>query len=157
LEQVNSKEGPDWKVWDQPNDYPSQGFRAFWAAEAARTQGDEAFERYHFKLLDVKHIEKADIADLKVLSDAAESAGLDVVRFKNDMTDRRLLSRLVEDHTYAQTLGIFGTPTLVFPNKKAVFVKISETPSAADGSTFFQEVWNVANRPFVQELTWPNP
>ena len=157
MEQVNSKEGPDWKVWDQPDDFPSQGLRSFWAAEAARIQGDEAFERYHFKLLDVKHIEKADIADLQVLSDTAESAGLDVVRFKRDMTDRRLLSRLIEDHTYAQTLGIFGTPTLVFPGKKAVFVKISEIPSVADGLTLFRETLNFANRPYVQELKRPNP
>ena len=39
LEQVNSGRGPDWKLWEQPADHPSQGLLAFHAAAAARNQG----------------------------------------------------------------------------------------------------------------------
>ncbi|HEU5431193.1 MAG TPA: DsbA family protein, partial [Thermomicrobiales bacterium] len=43
LEQVNSAEGPDWKLWEQPDNFRSRGLPAFRAAEAARQQGEEAF------------------------------------------------------------------------------------------------------------------
>ncbi len=38
LEQVNSQQEPEWKIWEQPEDYPSRGIHAFRAAEAARQQ-----------------------------------------------------------------------------------------------------------------------
>ncbi|MDP9472752.1 MAG: hypothetical protein M3Q71_19155, partial [Chloroflexota bacterium] len=48
LEQVNSAEGPEWKLWEQPDSHRSRGRVAFQAAIAARNQGDEAFERFHW-------------------------------------------------------------------------------------------------------------
>ena len=52
LEQTNNKQGEDWRIWEQPDDYPSRGLPAFRAAEAARLQGEEAYERMHFALLE---------------------------------------------------------------------------------------------------------
>ena len=57
LEQVNSVEGPEWKLWEQPADYKSRGRGAFHGAIAARNQGDDAFERFHLALLKAKHVE----------------------------------------------------------------------------------------------------
>src|SRR6185437_10838347 len=63
LEQVNSAEGPDWKLWEQPEGYRSRGLPAFRAAEAARRQGDEAFAAIHVALLRARHEDGADIAE----------------------------------------------------------------------------------------------
>ncbi|GIW03921.1 MAG: hypothetical protein KatS3mg059_0541 [Thermomicrobiales bacterium] len=57
LEQVNSGEGPDWKLWEQPSDFKSRGRDAFHAAIAARQQGEDAFQRFHYALLDLKHVQ----------------------------------------------------------------------------------------------------
>jgi hypothetical protein len=47
LEQANNEQGPQWKIWEQPEDCPSRGLRAFWAAEAAQRQGEAVFDRFH--------------------------------------------------------------------------------------------------------------
>ena len=51
LEQVNQKHGPDWKLWEQPETYPSRGRLSWKGAEAARQQGPAAFERFLVGLL----------------------------------------------------------------------------------------------------------
>ena len=66
-----------------------------------------------------------------------------------------MLERLAEDHLYAtESLGIFGTPTLVFPDRPPLFVKMQSPPGTAEESvTLFQEVRQFAvNRLNVTEL-----
>ena len=129
LEQVNSKEGPDWKIWEQPEDYHFRGFLALRAGEAARRQGKEAFERFHLALLRARHEDRRDIADRDVLVDVATSVGLDAARFREDLADRSLVEKIVQDHTEAvEQHGVFGTPTFVFPNGASAFLKILRTP-----------------------------
>ena len=50
LEQVNSPEGPEWKLWEQPDDFVSRGLYAFRGAEAAKLQGSDHFLNFHFAL-----------------------------------------------------------------------------------------------------------
>ena len=88
LEQVNSEQGPRWKIWEQPTTYPSRGLRAFWAAEAARLQGEEAFDSFHVALLRARHKQNRDIADIAALIEVAENVGLDLTQFQNDITNR---------------------------------------------------------------------
>jgi predicted DsbA family dithiol-disulfide isomerase len=141
LEQINSKQGSDWKLWEQPDDYPSRGRNAFHAAEAARSQGEQAFDAFHYALLRARHVDKRNIADLEVLSEVAESVGVDVKQFREDIGDRRLLKRLSEDHTFAvDTLGVFGTPTLIFPKRKAVFLKMTPPPNPEESVAVFEDV-----------------
>ena len=61
LEQVNSPEGPDWKLWEQPDDYVSRGFNAFRGAEAAKLQGPDHFLNYHYSILEARHVEDKNI------------------------------------------------------------------------------------------------
>ena len=132
LEQANrsNKEGePDWRLWDQPDDYPSRGLWALRAGEAARNQGPALYDRYHRALLRARHEEKRDIADMGVLRELAEQSGLDVERFQSDMADRRLQKRISLDHTRAvRELNVFGTPTLVFGGDQAAYVKTLPPP-----------------------------
>ena len=157
LEQINNSQGPQWKIWEQPNDYVSRGLRAFWAAEAARRQGEDAFNRFHITLLRERHEHHRDIADVNTLVEVAESIGLEMTRFEKDLVDRQLLTRLAEDHTFAaETLGIFGTPTLVFPERQVIFLKMSSPPPREECLSTFTEIHHLADRRrFIQEIKRP--
>ena len=157
LEQVNNKQGSQWKIWEQPEDYPSRGLRAFRAAEAARCQGEAAFGSFHIALLRARHEQHQDIADISTLIQVAESIDLEMTQFQKDLGDRQLLVRLAEDHTFAvETLGVFGTPTLVFPERRAVFLKMSSPPLPEDSLAVFAEVQQLAERRhYIQEIKRP--
>ncbi len=159
LEQTNSQQGPEWKIWEQPEDYPSRGLRAFWAAEAARRQGEAVFSSFHFALLRARHEERRDIADMSTLIQVAESVDLEMTQLKQDLGDRQLLAKLAEDHTFAvETLGIFGTPTLVFPERQAIFLKMSQPPSPEESLPAFTELRPlVERRRYIQEIKRPQP
>jgi len=157
LEQVNSQQGAQWKIWEQPEDYPSRGLRAFWAAEAARRQGEATFSCFHIALLRARHEQRRDIADMNTLIEVAESADLEMTQFQKDLSDRQLLARLAEDHTFAvETLGVFGTPTLVFPERQAIFLKMSPLPSPEECLSVFTELRQLAERrQYIQEVKRP--
>ena len=157
LEQVNSQQGPEWKLWEQPEDYVSRGGNAFRAAEAARRQGEAAFEAFHMALLRARHEDRRDIADTRTLAEVAESVGLDPERFRRDLADDRTLSGLARDHTYAtETLKVFGTPTLVFAGRQAVFLKMAPPPSPDESAAVFAEVRQIAEgRQSIREIKRP--
>ena len=154
LEQVNSEQGPQWKIWKQPEAYPSRGLLAFRAAEAARQQGETAFASFHSALLRARHKQHQDIADIGTLTEVAKSIDLEMDRFQKDIGNRKLLTKLGEDHTFAvETLGIFGTPTLVFPERQAIFLKLSSPPPPEESLSVFTELHNLAGqRRYIQEI-----
>ncbi len=154
LEQVNSQQGPQWKIWEQAEDYASRGLRAFRAAEAARCQGEDAFDRFHISLLRAKHEQHRDIADVNTLFDVAESINLEMAHFRKDLADRRLLARLADDHSFAvESLGVFGTPTLVFAQRQVIFLKMSAPPPPEESLDVFTELYNlIERRRYIQEI-----
>jgi len=156
LEQANGKQGPEWKIWEQPEEYPSRGLRAFWAAEAARRQGETAFASFHIALLRARHEKHRIIADRKTLIEVAESVDLEMTQFQKDISDRQLLDKLAEDHTFAvETLGVFGTPTLVFPGRQAIFLKMSPPPPE-ESLAIFTKLYNLAEQTrCIQEIKRP--
>jgi len=156
LEQVNSQQGSQWKIWEQSEDYPSRGLHAFWAAEAARCQGEVTFGSFHIALLRARHEQRRDIADMNTLIEVAESVDLEMTQFQKDLGDRRLLAKLAEDHTFAvETLGVFGTPTLFFPERQAIFLKMSP-PSPEESLSVFTELRHlVEGRRYIQEVKRP--
>lgn len=157
LEQVNSAEGPEWKLWEQPDSQRSRGRPAFQAAIAARKQGDAAFERFHDALLRAKHEDGKDHGKRQTLRAVAEEAGLDLDAFDRDSSDRSLLPVIGTDYTEArERYGAFGTPTIVFPNGEAMYVKFLPPPPAEDAVSLFEQFVTVArDRPFV--LEWKRP
>ena len=156
LEQVNNKQGSQWKIWEQPEDYPSRGLRAFWAAEAARCQGETAFDSFHMALLRARHEQRRDIADKDTLIEVAESVDLMMAQFQDNLSDRQLLAKLAEDHTFAvESLGIFGTPTLVFPERQAIFLKMSSPPLDECLAVFTELRRIVERRRYIQEIKRP--
>ena len=55
LEQVNSKEGPEWKSWEQGDPTERRSLLSQMAAEAARRQGPELYDKFHLALLTARH------------------------------------------------------------------------------------------------------
>ncbi|MGH2560658.1 MAG: DsbA family protein [Thermomicrobiales bacterium] len=157
LEQVNSPEGPEWKLWEQPPEHRSRGRAAFHAALAARNQGEDAFERFHFALLQSKHDAGNDHGQRTTIMAAAEEADLDLARFEQDLDDRSLLSRIGDDYTHGrEEHGIFGTPTFVFPHGEAAYLKMLPAADPGEALPIFEEfVRTVRDRPFISEFKRP--
>ena len=94
---------------------------------------------------------------MNTLIKVAESAGLEMKQFQRDLGDVGLLDRLAEDHTFAvETLGIFGTPTLIFPERQAIFLKMSPPPPPEECLPIFNELRLLAEqRRYIQEVKRP--
>ena len=156
LEQINNVQGPEWKLWEQPDEYRSRGLWAFRAGEAAKLQGDEAFERFRMALLRARHVDKRDIADKAVLMETARESGLDLERFQRDLADRSLMARIGEDYNRGvEDHGIWGTPTLVFDDGHSAYLKMRPAPPVEDSTRVFEELRDVINRPYVIEIKRP--
>ena len=160
LEQVNSKEGPDWKVWDHPQREQSRSLLALWAAEAARRQGTEAFERFHLALLTARHggDGRIPLNEIAPMLDVAETSSLDVAKFQRDLNDKGLLDNVARDHTEAtQDYGVFGTPTFIFESGNAVYLK-SFIPPVEESIEFFHHfIGLMSERSYLGELKRPQP
>jgi predicted DsbA family dithiol-disulfide isomerase len=157
LEQVNSTQGPEWKLWEQSDEYKSRGLWAFRGGEAARQQGQMAFERFHISLLWARHVKNRDIADRGVLIEVARGAGLDADRFRQDLSNRNLMKRVGEDYTRGvEEHGIWGTPTLVFNGRHAAYLKLRPAPPPEESVKLFEELFDIiAGRPYVIEIKRP--
>jgi predicted DsbA family dithiol-disulfide isomerase len=157
LEQVNSAEGPEWKLWEQPDTHRSRGRPAFQAAIAARKQGDDAFDRFHIALLRAKHEDGKDHGRPEVLTEVAERVGLDMDQFRRDLADRSLLPLIGRDYTEARDrFGVFGTPTFVFPNDQAAYLKLLPAPPEEETMAVFEDfVRSARDRPYLLELKRP--
>jgi len=158
LEQVNSKEGSDWKIWDQPDDYPFRGFPALKAGEAARRQGVEGFDRFHIALLRARHEDRKNIADVEVLLEIARNSNLDSARFREDIGDPLITKKIVDDYTEAvEQHGVFGTPTFLFPNGASAFLKMVRPPEeeAPDLLRLLSEL--IGKWTYVGEVKRPQP
>jgi len=160
LEQMNSKEGPDWKVWEQPDTYESRSLLSLRAGEAARLQGTQLFERFHLALLTARHGGDGRIAlnHAEPLVEVARNSGLDLGRFEDDLADPALLENVARDHTEAVKVhGVFGTPTFLFESGNSVYLK-SFIPPPEDSVQFFEHfVALMADRSYVGELKRPQP
>ena len=160
LEQVNSDAGPDWKLWEQPENFSSRGLEMFRGALAAWQQDqDEKFEQFHQLVYRARHGEYTIDDKQPSVRQIAETVGFDMNRFDQDMTDRSLLARIGEDYEYArQQLGVFGVPTLVFENDEAAYIKLLPKPEANEAVQIWDEVSKtIVDRPNIYEIKRPTP
>ena len=124
LEQQNSKEGDDWKVWEQGADYESRGMLAHRAGVAARNQDGDLPGEFVLALLKARHVDLVDLRERDVVLKVARDTGLDMERFEADLDSPETINTIAADHEEAAAEGIFGTPTYVFPDAKPAFLKM---------------------------------
>ena len=160
LQQANSKEDPEWKVWNRQNRSETRSMVAAVAGEAALRQGRDAHSKFHLALLTARHGpgERAALNDEEIVVGIAVEAGLDEARFRDDMKDEALMRKVGLDHTEAvEQHGVFGTPTFVFDNGHSVYLK-SFIPSEEESVAFFGHFLGMMrDMPFVGELKRPQP
>lgn len=83
------------------------------AALAALAAGkQDKFWEYHDKLFAEKKIEQSSFERI------ANSLGLDLIKFREDMQSTELINHLRSDMTEAQQNGITGTPTIFINGRK---------------------------------------
>ena len=158
LEQVNAPD-PDFKVWEQPNDGTSSTLRSFQAFHAAQQQGEELFRRFHAALFRKRHEEGRNLSRQQVLESAAEEAGLDLERFREDLASDEVFDVIRRDYTEGKAEHeVFGTPTIVFENGTGAYLKLNYMDMPADPVAFFHEFVSVVRyRPSVIEIKRPRP
>ena len=155
LTQVNSKDD-GWTVWDAPPTERVRGRLAFEAAEAARRQG--RFDQMHRALLDARHRDRLDLDDDAIIERVASETGLDLERFRRDLADPSVLDALASDHLGGVTEhGVFGTPTFVFADGAAAYVRLGEPAGEKDGAVevFDRLVAVAASEPRILEIKRP--
>ena len=160
LAQVNSKEGEDFKVWEQPGalDGTDPTLLAHRAGLAAKRQGQQAFESFFMSLLRARHEEKKDLNDMAVIDEALAASGIDDGRFREDLMDPDLLRELGESHTKAvEEYGAFGVPTYVFPSGHSAFIKMF-IPPAEEAVEMYDSLMKVAaDFKYLGEMKRPQP
>jgi predicted DsbA family dithiol-disulfide isomerase len=158
LEQQNNQEDENFRIWEQ-RDYPSRGVLALVASKATLKQGDSSFFKFHRATFEALHDEGEDIADGKVIMDIAEKVGLDVGKFGQDMNRDETWHAVGEDHTESKTkYNVFGVPTLIFGQGKAVYVKLQAIPESKEEQvSLFNMVYHTGvKRPYLLELKRPD-
>ena len=103
----------------------AKGIPAFKSAIAARAQGEEAYNRYRLALQRARHEDGLQVDDPRTQLEAARRSGIDVTRFEQDLGSADL-APLAQEHEEAVRRGVFGVPTLIWPEGRSYYVKITE-------------------------------
>ena len=158
MAQINSKEGPEWKAWEQTEDSATLGLLAMTAGEAALRQGKKSFEAFQLTLLTARHVDRKDLSNPDVILEAAESSGLDMARFREDWADKSILQDLGDSHNKAvEEYGVFGVPTFIFPDGTSAFLKIYPPPDE-EAVEMFEAVSGVMGKwKYIGEVKRPQP
>jgi predicted DsbA family dithiol-disulfide isomerase len=155
LEQVNAVD-PTFKLWEQPNDGSSSSLRSFQGAHAAAKQGPEAAKKFNAALYKQRHVVGRNLSKQDVLEAAAAEAGLDLDQFRADLASDEVFGIIEDDYTTARSLGVFGTPTIVFENGEGAYLQVDYRNLPKDPVTFWNEfVTTVRDRPEVREIKRP--
>ena len=157
LEQVNSKEGDDWKAWEQGPDYESRGLLALCAGEASKSQGNKLHNVFFMNLLEARHVDRKDVRERDVILEIARDSGLDMDSFEKELDDPETLKKVGADHERAVELGIFGTPTFVFEDAPPTFVKTYTPPKNEAVSTFRHFIALSRDSKLFGEIKRPQP
>ena len=157
LEQVNAPADAEYPIWDLPSERRSRGRDSMHAAAAARRQGRDAFDRFHAALLALKHDEGLDHGKRSTLEEAASRSELDLARFNSDLDERELLREIKDDYLFGrERLGVFGTPTFVFPNGQSAYLRLLPPPPTNEAVSFWEDfVRGVRDRPYFREIKRP--
>jgi predicted DsbA family dithiol-disulfide isomerase len=107
------------RLWVTGERYPGSSIPALEAAQAARRQGDESSEAFHFGLFRALLVENRDISDRAVLREVALRAGLDPHRFGVDLKDPTVKEAVFAEHLEAvDRYHVEAVPTIVIGEER---------------------------------------
>ena len=132
----------------------AKGLPAFLAATAARAQGADAGDRFRLALQRARHEDHRPVDEHTTQRLAAERAGLDVARWEDDVR-RSDFSTLASEHMDAVRRGVFGVPTLVWPEGRSYYLKISELIPAERAVALYDAIETVHRFGEVIEIKTP--
>lgn len=105
---------------------------ALMLAKAAQAAGMDVFENYHevvFEAMQGEH-RRLDRADLLRV---AHEAGVDIDRFDSAGVQQKWLAAVRADHREGlERWKVFGTPTLVFQDEMAAYLKFTAVPRSSE-------------------------
>jgi predicted DsbA family dithiol-disulfide isomerase len=139
-------------VWER--DRHAKGLPAFLAATAARAQGEEAGDRFRLALQRARHEDQLAVDQHTTHRLAAERAGLDVARFEQALKETDFTT-LAEEHADAVRRGVFGVPTLVWPEGRSYYLKITELVPADRAVSLYDAIETVHRFGEVIEIKTP--
>ena len=159
LAQINQRNGPDYRAWDEPDARLDPSLWGLRAGQAARRQGEDALRAYLPLLLRARHEDRSELDDRDLLLRLAGDAGLDPARFARDLDDRSTLDEIATSHTHAvEEVGVFGTPTFVLDGGGSAFLKMIKPKTGEQAlSAFTSLIGLIRNDVFVGEVKRPQP
>lgn len=133
--------------------------RGFMAASAAAAQGKSAFRQFHEALMRLVHEEHQELGDEQTLLGAAAIAGLDIEQFQADWHDDHLGLQAFTSHNEGREMyRVFGTPTLLFPNRQAIHLELNGVPVLAQAVTLWETILAVAqSQRVIQQIKRTTP
>jgi predicted DsbA family dithiol-disulfide isomerase len=148
-----AREGsPNPPVWER--DPQAKGLPAFLAATAARAQGAEPGDRFRLALQRARHEDHLPLDQHTTHRVVAERAGLDVARWDKDVKAADF-SVLAKEHADAVRRGVFGVPTLVWPEGRSYYLKITDLIPADRAVALYDAIETVHRFGEVIEIKTP--
>ncbi len=157
LEQVNADKSKNWKAWEQDDSYISRGIWPLRGGVASRLMGEKHHEKFKEAIMQLKHVERQDIRSRQSVIDIASDIGLDKRSFVKNIDETTTLQSIVEDHKFAENLGVFGTPTIFNEEVGPIFLKMFSPPKNEAVTVFDHIIGISANRKYFGELKRPQP
>ncbi len=139
-------------VWE--NHATAKGLPAFRAAIAAQEQGDDAYNRFRLALQKARHEDGLQVDDASTHRIAAQRAGLDIARWESDLGTADL-SALARDHAEAVRKGVFGVPTLTWPEGRSYYLKITDLVAADRAVALYDAIESIHRFKEVIEVKTP--
>jgi len=146
------EEPPQPPAWER--DPQAKGLPAFLAATAARAQGDDAGDRFRLALQRARHEDHLPVDQRATHRVAAQRAGLDVARWEADLRAADFAT-LAREHAEAVRRGVFGVPTLVWPEGRSYYLKITDLISPDRAVALYDAIETVHRFGEVIEIKTP--
>jgi predicted DsbA family dithiol-disulfide isomerase len=139
-------------VWQR--DPLAKGLPAFLAATAARAQGEEAGNRFRLALQRARHEDHLPVDDQATHRLVAERAGLELPRWELDLQAANF-EVLAREHQEAVRRGVFGVPTIVWPEGRSYYLKITDLIPADRAVPLYEAIETVHRFGEVIEIKTP--
>ena len=148
-----AREGqPGAPVWETKAS--AAGLPAFLAATAARLQGSEAANRFREGLQRARHEDHQPVDATRTHRQVAERAGLDLGRWEKDLAAADFATLALE-HAEAVRKGVFGVPTLSWPEGRSYYLKLSELIATERAVSLYDAIETVQRFEEVVEIKTP--